>query len=179
MSTHSLPSSCREVGLVAYLIFVAALSIAYAPASSAQDVDSPKLTYFAGPGTTLSHGTAQAATQFGASFDGAPPNSWFGLLFEVGYVAPWSNFKAGSAFLSANYMAAWSLDKKQRWLPFATVGYSRLFGTGNAANFGGGLDYRYKNNDAIRFELRDYATFTGPRQHDVALRFGFVFYVPD
>jgi hypothetical protein len=174
--THAIPF--RPLIQAVFLI-AAAFSISYSPACRAQDVDSPRLTYFAGPGVTFSHGTAKGATQFGASFDGAPPNSGFGLLFEAGYVAPWSNFKAGSPILSANYMAAWSLDKQKRWLPFATAGYSRVFGDGNAFDFGGGLDYRRKPDQAIRFELRDYATFTGPRSHDVALRVGFVFYIAD
>jgi hypothetical protein len=144
-----------------------------------QDAASPKLALFAGAGADFSSGHSRGATQFGASFEEAPPNAYFGMLFEVGYVGPWSSFKSGSAIFSANYVSSWSTDKKERFLPFATVGYSRLFGTGNAINFGGGLDYRLSHHHAIRFEVRDYDSLTGPRGHDLGIRVGWVIYIPD
>jgi hypothetical protein len=55
--------------------------------------------------------------------------------------------------------------------PFLTGGYTRVFVTGNAVNFGLGVDFgkdEYKR--LMRIELRDYYLFTGPAQHIVGIR---------
>jgi hypothetical protein len=92
-------------------------------------------------------------------------------------------------------MAAWNLGQSGKgrtskgtsywaehgwkFLPFASAGYSRLFGTGNAVNLGGGIDYRLSNTRAVRVELRDYYSFSTPTQHNVALRIAYVIYFRD
>ena len=64
--------------------------------------------------------------------------------------------------------------------PFATVGYTRMFVTGNALNFGFGVDIgRNAYQRAVRIELRDYFLFTGPEQHVVGLRIGFGRFIAD
>jgi|ERR1700733_7559873 hypothetical protein len=161
----------------------------------AQDAASPKFTLFAGPGIVATNGNSRGQIQAGASFDEAPPNAWAGYYFEAGYLGPWSTPHNGSAFLSADYMAAWNFgqsgsaqtpngtrywtDRSWRVLPFASAGYTRLFGTGNAVNFGGGIDYRLSQTFAIRGEVRDYYSFSTPTQHNVGLRIGFVIYLQD
>jgi hypothetical protein len=48
--------------------------------------------------------------------------------------------------------------------PFATGGYSRLFGPGagvNALNFGGGFNYWLTNKVGVRFEFRDHVFSAG------------------
>jgi hypothetical protein len=161
----------------------------------AQDAASPKFTLFAGPGIVAARGSSRGEIQAGASFDEAPPNAWGGFSFGGGYLSPWSKPHTGSAFLSANYMAAWSFgengkgrtangsqcwaDRGWKLLPFATAGYTRLFGTGNAVNFGGGIDYRLSQIQAIRMEVRDYYSFSSPAQHNIGLRIGFVIYLSD
>jgi hypothetical protein len=55
-----------------------------------------------------------------------------------------------------------------------------MFVTGNAANFGLGIDFgkdEYKR--IVRIELRDYYLFSGPRQHVVSLRIGFGKFIAD
>jgi hypothetical protein len=161
----------------------------------AQDAASPKFVFFAGAGPLVSDGHSKSAIQAGAALEEAPPGSWGGFSFEGGYLGPWSKPNDGSAFFSCNYMVAWAFGPKasgrlpngtQYWtdrgwkiLPFATGGYTRLFGTGNAINFGGGIDYRINHTRAIRLELRDYYSFALPRQHNVALRIGWSLYVAD
>lgn len=165
------------------------------PALRAQDAASPKFTAFAGAGMNATQQNSRGEVQTGASFDEAPPGSWGGFLFEGGYVGPWANLHEGSAFASADYMASWSLSQKAKgrtasgqpywsdrgWkvLPFARAGYTRLFGTGNAVNFGGGFDYRFSHTHAIRVEAVDYYSFSTHPQHNVALRIGFVIYLRD
>jgi len=181
----------RVIRVVFSLLIVAAGAIG----AQAQDAASPKFTLFAGPGIVAVRGSSRGEIQAGASFDEAPPNAWGGVSFEGGYLGPWTKPHTGSAFLSANYMAAWSFgqngkgrtangmpywaDRGWKLLPFATAGYTRLFGTGNAVNFGGGIDYRFSQTHAIRVELRDYYSFSTPIQHNIALRIGFVTYIQD
>ncbi len=57
-----------------------------------------------------------------------------------------------------------------------TGGYTRLFGTGNAINFGGGMDFRLNAERSVRLEVRDYYNVTGPRGHSVAVRIGCLVY---
>jgi len=175
--------------------FAVSLFLAAAAGLRAQDAASPKFTLFEGPGIVAAQGRSQGEIQAGASLDEAPPNAWGGFSLEGGYLGSWSRPHTGSAFLSADYMAAWSFGQKgsgrtangkpywadRGWklLPFASAGYTRLFGTGNAVNFGGGIDYRLSHTHAIRFEVRDYYSFSTPAQHNVALRIGFVTYIAD
>jgi hypothetical protein len=179
------------------IIFVGALLLVMAASvpAWAQDAASPKFVFFAGAGPLVSDGHSKSAIQTGVSFEEVPPGSWGGFSFEGGYLWPWSKPKGGSALFSCNYMVAWAFgpkasgrlpngtkywtDRGWKILPFATVGYTRLLGTGNAINFGGGIDYRINHARAIRLELRDYYSFALPRQHNVALRIGLSLYTND
>lgn len=144
-----------------------------------QDAASPTIGAYFGTGVQTPNQTGSAALQFGGQFAEAAPNRWSGVLFEGGYAGTWKNFRAGSGLLSINYLAQFATDKRFRILPIATGGYSRLFGTGNAVNFGVGLDYRPKNTVAVRLEVRDYLSFTNPNVHNVALRLGILHYIYD
>ncbi len=180
-------SVLRLIGSILVLLTVATTA-------RAQDAASPKFTVFAGAGSTIA-GPAQGEVQAGASFEESPPGAGVGFSFEGGYLGPWSRPSAGSAILSVDYMASWSFGEKGRgvtpsgkpywsdrgWkvLPFASTGYTRLFGTGNAVNFGGGIDYRLNHLHAIRFEVRDYYSPAVRVQHNVAFRIGWVAYLSD
>jgi len=190
--TFGSPSRLPHVSI---RLAVSAILVTNAPALRAQDAFSPKFTAFAGAGINATQQNSRGAIQAGASFEEAPPGSWGGFSFEGGYLGPWAHIRAGSAFTSLDYMAAWSFGQKAKgqtrdgtpmwadrgWklLPFASAGYTRLFGTGNAVNFGGGFDYRLSHTRAIRAEIRDYYSFSTPHQHNVALRIGLVFYISD
>ena len=163
-------------------LFVATFVIVFAFAPSlcrGQDAASPKFGIYGGAGSLISSNHNIGSMQFGAEFGEDVPNAGYGFFVEGGYVGPWSRPKAGSAILSVNYVASWVARSKPSFLPFATAGYSRLFGTGNALNIGGGLDYLLSNTRAIRIEVRDYAAFTTPRQHNIAVRVGLLIYISD
>jgi hypothetical protein len=117
--------------------------------------------------------------QAGISFEQSAPNKWIGYGLESGYAGPWSNLKTGSGLLSLNYVPSWKVDKKGCYIPFAVVGYTRLFEIGHAVNFGGGLDLRLNDRHAIRFEARDYYTPDRPAQHNVGFRIGWINYIWD
>ena len=170
------------------ILLLVCFLMASALGARAQDAASPKFTLFGGAGTASARGTSLGEIQVGASFDEAPPGAWGGFSFEGGYLGPCSELSSGSAFFSADYMSAWSFgqkgaghlasgarywaDRSWKFIPFASAGYTQLFGTGNAVNFGGGIDYRLSNTHAIRTEIRDYYSFSAPAGHNIALRIG-------
>jgi len=166
------------------LIFLLAFAFISTP-SSAQDLGSPKFVVFGGAGVTNQAAVTRAGMQFGADIEEAVPayHGHFpqGFLFEGGYAGPARDFAAGSALFSANYLGTFLMQKSksQIFLPSFTGGYTRLFGTGNAINFGGSLDFVLSQKRALRFEARDYLRLSGPKEHNVALRFGYIFYIPD
>lgn len=152
-------------------------------ASRAQDLGSPKFVVFGGAGVTNQSAVTRAGMQFGADIEEAVPayHGHFpqGFLFEGGYAGPVAD--AGSALFSANYLGTLQVQKAKSTilLPSFTGGYTRLFGTGNAINFGGSLDFVLSQKRAIRVEARDYLRLSGVREHNVALRVGYIFYIPD
>jgi hypothetical protein len=145
--------------------------------ASGQDGRLPNVALFGGAGITNASGPVHASVQFGADLDQAVPWSHsrpifpVGYLLEGGYIGPVSSFSAGSALLSLNYLAKFNFSEKiePRVTPFITGGYTRLFGTGNAINFGGGLDLRIAARTGLRFEVRDYRQ-TGTAEHNFAIR---------
>lgn len=183
----------RRIVLRLAVPILAALIVA--AAAQAQDAASPRFTPYVGAGVFAAQDHAKGELQAGASFELAPPDAGAGFSFEGGYVGPWSDFKTGSALVSVDYMTYWAVgaggsgktpsghpywhDRGWKIFPFASAGYTRLFGTGNAANFGGGFDYRLNKHHAIRFELRDYYAPAAPSQHNIGFRIGWVSYVPD
>jgi len=90
-----------------------------------------------------------------------------GLMFDLGLVGPVPKNPVDGVF-SINYLSTYNTrsgpysEDQRQIFPFASVGYSRLFATGNAVNYGGGLLWRYSkhgtydNVPGIRMEYRDY-----------------------
>jgi len=65
------------------------------------------------------------------------------------------------------------------YLPMAIIGYSRLFETGHALDYGLALALPRpgKQSDtgkSLRLELRDYYTFANPTQHNIMFRIGWM-----
>ncbi|HEY6273933.1 MAG TPA: hypothetical protein VIX19_18280 [Terriglobales bacterium] len=153
----------------------------------AQDLASPKFVVFGGAGIADAANVTHGGTQFGADVEDAPPwsrtRSGFptGFLLEGGYINPWNRFSAGSAIFSANYMASFDTTSngQPKFLPFITGGYTRLFGSGNGVNFGGGMDFLRSSSFALRVELRDYLRVSGPSEHNFAIRIALVKYIRD
>jgi putative flippase GtrA len=99
--------------------------------------------------------------------------------FELGVVGPIPGGHPVDGFFSVDAMFANKLLRR-RIYPFLTGGYTRVFATGNAVNFGLGVDLgkdEYKR--LVRVELRDYYLFTGPTQHIVGIRVAFGKFISD
>lgn len=100
-----------------------------------------------------------------------------GGFLELGLIGPVRKSPADGLF-SVNYESAFSFGARQlperSILPFATIGYSRLFQAGNAINYGGGLVIRRLKRDsdgcasALKVEFRDY--WIPGQGHSYALR---------
>jgi hypothetical protein len=99
--------------------------------------------------------------------------------FELGFVGPVKGGAPIDGLVSVDYMFANKLRHRHQYLSF-TVGYSRLFVTGNAANFGLGFDFgKDEYQRLIRVEVRDYFVFNGVSQHVIGLRIGIGKFISD
>ena len=93
--------------------------------------------------------------------------------FELGVVGPLPGGHPIDGLGSFNLMFANKVPHRSLY-PFLTGGYTRIFDTGNAANFGLGIDFgKHEDKRLMRIEIRDYYLFSGPRQHVLSLRIGF------
>jgi hypothetical protein len=102
-----------------------------------------------------------------------------GYFLEVNSISL-KDLHSDHVVFSANY--AGSTMPTNRLRPFFTAGYSRIFGAGNALNYGAGIDYIFSTNDyhAVRFEARNYWKFSGARENNTILRAGyFIFFGGD
>src|SRR5690348_2706557 len=153
-----------------FLAMLIALIVILAPLCFGQDIDAPSVGVFAGTGFEQTS-TTRAALQAGASVEQVFPNHWIGYMFEGGYAGPFGDLHGGSALFAFNYVTSWQSKSAPKLFPFGTVGYSYLFGTGNAVDFGAGLDFRPRPSFGIRFEARHYLAFA-PHQHNFAVRIG-------
>ena len=118
--------------------------------------------------------TAMAGVTFGQYFTRSEGK---GLTaspqFEIGIVGPLPGGHPLDGLASLNYMVSGKLPRQPRFV-FGTAGYTRLFATGNAVNFGLGIDLGKQGSGSLRrLELRDYFLFTGPQQHVIGIRFAF------
>jgi putative flippase GtrA len=92
--------------------------------------------------------------------------------FELGVIGPLPGGYPLDGFVGFDLMFANKLPHRGVY-PSFTAGYTRLFVTGNALNFGMGVDFGKSEFERLmRIEIRDYFLFTGPQQHVIALRIG-------
>ena len=94
---------------------------------------------------------------------------------EVGFIAPVQHFAdrlIGQVSANGYYHPL-----RRKIDPFATLGYTLLFrsGTRNALNYGGGLNYWFSREIALRGEFRDHTYDAGPRVHFWGVRLGVSF----
>lgn len=181
------PRLIREL-LVATLIGLTVAATAQPTAPVPADRTPPPVgqgayNYFSQAGLTCGAGasTSQIATkptvQCGALLTMTP-------FFEVeaGVMGPQSSASYVSGYLSTNLwipLRQLQDSPKARGLPFAVGGYTRLFETGHALDYGVGYAHPVDESHSIRFEARDYWTFSNPRQHNVVFRVVWLIGLPD
>jgi len=140
----------------------------------------PRWVLFGGTGITVPappDGNADTSdsrqlVSFGGAFE-------FGLSLELSYLGlTYNKFNSGRLLLSAGTtfpVAAKRIRGTRFELPL-TVGYTRMIGivSGNAVNFGAGMDVILSDYKGIRFEVRDYLKLSGTKEHNIAFRVAFL-----
>jgi hypothetical protein len=130
---------------------------------------------FFAPGAIVKEGYSVATAHFGGGGE-AFLYKGLGLGAEAGYVTPWQNFGNGVGLVSFNGSYHFNRDRKVS--PFVSGGYTLGFrsDTANLFNFGGGVNYWFRDRVGLRFEFRDHVysepSFTA---HYLGGRIGFSF----
>jgi hypothetical protein len=99
-----------------------------------------------------------------------------GFGAEIGYTAPWRQFRDGIGIGSVN--GSYQFGRAGKVVPFVTGGYSLLFrsATENAFNFGGGVNWWFADRLGLKLELRDHVGTGGFREtHFWTIRAGLNF----
>ena len=100
------------------------------------------------------------------------------VFVEVGIMGPQANRSQISGYVSLDGSIP-LLKPTTKYLPLLIVGYSRLFETGHALDYGVALALprfgkQRDDSKSLRIELRDYCTFANPTQHNIMLRVGWM-----
>jgi hypothetical protein len=101
---------------------------------------------------------------------------------EAGALGPQTTSSAVSGYLSTNlWIPLTHLQDlgNKLGVPLAVGGYTRVFGTENALNYGVAYAHPVDISHSIQVELRDYWAFSSPHQHDVVFRIVWLIGIPD
>jgi hypothetical protein len=162
-------------GMLAAQSYSTQPAVAAAPSAQAGS-DRPVNGYvFVGPG--VSSGNSITFLNYGIGAEGRIKGG-FGVAGEIEGFAPGESFRRGFGIASANagyqFLNASSSGKV---VPFVSGGYSLFFASGvdNGINFGGGVNYWFKERVGLRFEIRDHMLVPSPDVHYIGFRFGLTF----
>jgi hypothetical protein len=131
---------------------------------------------FVAPGAISSSGTT-ATLHFGVGGEGLV-HKGLGIGGEIGYLGSARGLQEGVGLFSANgsyhFKNAGAYGKL---VPFVTGGYSLIFrgGKTNGVNFGGGVNYWFREGVGLRLEFRDQVFTQGETTHYYGFRIGLVF----
>jgi len=132
---------------------------------------------FAAPGAVVTSGASAGILHFGAGGQGLLYKG-LGMGAEIGYLSPNGSLADGVGLLSVNGLYEFKqANAKRKVIPFVTAGYSLAFryGAGTAFNFGGGINYWFREKQALRLEVRDYVSPLEPNMHLLTGRIGISF----
>lgn len=105
------------------------------------------------------------------------------LVTEIGVMGPQAHHSNVTGYLSEDLVLPISPSAKlsnfMNGAPLIIAGYTRMFETGHAVDFGVGFERHVDASHSLQFELRDYLAFANPQQHNVVLRVGWVVGIPD
>jgi hypothetical protein len=178
-----------RVTAIVHLVFLIGLSVCNAqtqshptlpePYSEDLGTDATYANVFVGPSFTardLTKPSFTAGVTLGPYFARTLGKGFFpSPQFELGVVGPLPGGHPLDGLVSINEMFAAKIPHHDLY-PFLTGGYTRVFATGHAVNFGAGIDIGKEYKRIIRIEVRDYYLLTGPKQHVFGLRIGFGFF---
>jgi len=136
-------------------LFIASWIPAVAWAQATAEHKGQGYVFFA-PGAVSPGGSASA--HFGGGGE-ALVYKGLGVGGEIGYLTPWQSFSSGLGVLSADGSYHFLPRKRDaKVVPFVTGGYTLFFrsGSGNLFNFGGGINYWFRQRVGLRLEFRDH-----------------------
>jgi hypothetical protein len=110
---------------------------------------------FFGPGAIVEDGYSVAVAHFGGGGEGFLYKG-LGLGAEAGYLTPWRDFGNGIGLVSFN--GSYHFNRDRKLSPFVSGGYTLGFrsDTANLFNFGGGVNYWFRDRVGLRLEFRDH-----------------------
>jgi len=136
-------------------------------------------------------GRAGLTCAAGASLSsvGTKPTAQCGALFsmpffdlETGIMGPQANRSPFSGYLSTNlwFPVIPIKDRgNKHGVPLVTGGYTRMFETGHAVDYGLAFAHPLDGSHSIQFEVRDYWAFANPDQHNIVFRVVWLVGLPD
>ena len=158
-------------------VLIACSLLVFAGVGRAQESEPPRATAnaFFGGGGLFANGHKSGTLQFGAGGEGRIYKG-LGAGAEIGYLYPTESFTSGYGLLSTNGSYHFRTQSTPKLVPFVTAGYSLAFRDGhtNLANFGGGVDYWFRDRTALRFEVRDHVWPGNTTAHFLMFRVGVV-----
>jgi hypothetical protein len=132
--------------------------------------------YWAHAGLTCGTGASAAATS-------SKPTVQCGALADVGFfqleagvMGPQARQSNASGYLSANLYAPLFVP---HGVALIEGGYTRMFETGHALDYGVGYARALDASHSLQFEVRDYWEFSNAHQHNVVFRVVWLVGVPD
>ncbi len=163
-------------GIALCLMMICSWAHAGLAADEGQGKDSQKPLQgyaFFSPGAILGDDSV-STMNFGAGLD-ALIYRGVGAGAEVSYLTPWSDIGNGIGLLSLN--GAYHFNRKRKLSPFVTGGYTLAIrdGHANLVNFGGGVNYWFREGQGLRLEFRDHLQPQYANTHYVSFRIGYSF----
>jgi len=131
---------------------------------------------FVAPGAISSAGTT-ATLHFGVGGEGLVQKG-LGIGGEIGYLGPVRGLQEGlGLFSAAGSYHFKNASGSGKLVPFVTGGYSLIFREGktNGGNFGGGVNYWFRERVGLRLEFRDQVFTQGRTAHFYGFRIGLAF----
>jgi hypothetical protein len=129
-----------------------------------------------GAGASVAAATVKPTLQCGVIAGMGP------LELEAGVIGPQAVQSSVSGYLSANLwvpLLAESKLMKVHETPLVVGGYTRMFETGHALDYGIGYARAVDSTHSLEFDIRDYWEFSNTHQHNVVFRAAWLVNVPD
>lgn len=126
---------------------------------------------------TGGYSDSTATLHFGVGGEGLVYKG-LGVGGEIGYLAAARQLDSGFGVLSPNISYHFlNASKSGKVVPFVTGGYSLFFrsGVAHGVNFGGGINYWFKERVGLRLEFRDHIPAHGDLGHFYGVRIGLAF----
>jgi hypothetical protein len=102
------------------------------------------------------------------------------LDLEAGVMGPQANRSQVSDYFSTNaVIPLMPPEKAKQALPLVVDGYTRMFETGNALDYGLAFAHPLDASHSLQFEVRNYWANANPAQHNIVFRVVWLVGVPD